>query len=205
MSRTMPIRPLMPPRPHAPALRLLRGRSGQYVPMTSIVLYTAVLLMIAGFNIYKIAKAKLQVQNMADATALAVASMEAKAVNTVVDRNEWLNHMYSKDCRPNSNSLPNISNPKKELNEKSAEAYANLVATINRAQKMFRIAYDNFLGVKNPTASNGSGAAALVDILREIDGLWDPYILHVSVYNHDPSAPPDLSSAIPRTLTRHPR
>jgi hypothetical protein len=192
-----------PPRPLAPSLPRLRSQSGQYVPMTSMILFTAVLLMIAGVNIYRIAKAKLVAQNLADATALAVASLEAKAINTVVDRNEWMNNMYSKNYQFKKGvSLPNISEENKELkSQQSAQAYANLVATINRAQRMFRQAYDNFLGTKDPTASNGSGSAALADILWEIEGLRDPYILSVSVYNHNINVPAFPSGSIPGTLT----
>ena len=173
-------------------MRLLQNRSGQFVPLTAMILFTSVLLMVAGMNIYRISKTKLQVQNLADAAALAVASMEAKAVNTVVDRNEWLNHMYGPGYRPNKNSLPNISDAngvsrKKEI----AQPYANLVATINKAQRMFTVAYNNFLGADNKSASGGSGSASLAEILSEIDGLQDPRILSVWVYNNDSNKPSD--------------
>lgn len=161
------------------------GERGQFVPLTSMVAFSAVLLMIAGMNIYHIAKAKLQTQNLADAAALAVAAMQAKAVNTIVDRNEWLNHMYAQGYRRNSHSVPNISeaNEHTAMNLATAKAYANLVATINKAQRMFITAYDNFLGAPGPggMASNGSGSAALADILSEIDGLQDPLIVSVWV------------------------
>src|SRR5438876_12335716 len=115
---------------------------GQFVPLASMILFTSVLLMVAGMNVYRITKAKLQVQKMADAAALAVASMEAKAVNTVVDRNEWMNHMYGQGYHYKPHvSVPNISEDDKRLNAATAKAYANLVATINKAQGMFITAY----------------------------------------------------------------
>jgi hypothetical protein len=174
------------------SISVLRDRKGQFVPLTTMILFTTVLLMIAAMNVYRIAKAKLQVQNMADAAALAVASMEAKAVNTVVDRNEWLNHMYGAGYTPKPGvSLPSLSqaNNYHFKQAATAQAYAQLVATINKAQGMFALAYNNFLGAPpqggNNTASNGSGNAALADILSEITGLQDPHILAVSVYNNN--------------------
>jgi hypothetical protein len=165
---------------------------GQFVPLTTMLLFTAVLLMVAGMNVYRIAKEKLKVQNMADAAALAVASMEAKAVNTVVDRNEWMNHMYSSNYHfKDGISVPDISRPNKKLNDKTASAYANLVATINKAQGMFVTAYNNFLGADSKSASNGSGNAALADILSDITGLQDPEVLNVWVYNNNSGMPSD--------------
>src|SRR5262249_20191520 len=64
------------------------------------------------------------------------------------------------------------------------------VQTINKAQRMFKVAYDNFLGAGGNAATPGSGNAALADILSEIDGLQDPTITAVWVYNNDADKPP---------------
>jgi hypothetical protein len=161
------------------------GRSGQFIPITAMVLFSGVMLMVAGANIYIVTKAKLQVQNMADAAALAIAALEAKEINVVVDRDEWLNHMYPAGTKPNSNQLPRISDASKwnAPNITEATSYAQLVATINKAQSMFIDAYTRFMGADTGTSTLGnSGAGALADILGEIDGLKDPSVT-VVVYN----------------------
>src|SRR5438105_4616345 len=80
----------------APTLttRLLRSRHGQFSPLAMMVVFSGVMLLVAAVNVYRVTRAKLQAQNMADAVALAVTSLEAKEINVVIDRNEWLNHLY---------------------------------------------------------------------------------------------------------------
>ncbi len=164
------------------------NRRGQFIPILGMLVFTSVVLLVAVSNIYKISKAKLEVQNMADAAALAIAALEAKAINVVVDRNESLNHLYEANARRNPNQLPEISNAhRSEMTwDRMGEQYARLVGTINQAQYLFASAYNRFLGADagsaNGTPTQNSGVGSLSDILHEIDGFRDPNV-QVFVYN----------------------
>jgi hypothetical protein len=172
---------------------------GQYTPLAAMVIFTVVISLIAVGNIFRVAKAKLEAQNLADAAALAIAAMEAKSLNTVVDRNEWLNHMYSERNTKRGNfELPNISQADKwnpgdggKWADDLKKSYARLVRTVNQAQDLFATAYNNFLGATNP-GSNGmpsqnSGAGSLADILLEIHGLSQPGV-RIVIWNNDADA-----------------
>src|SRR5258708_15018012 len=76
-------------------MRTLKRNSGQFVPISAMIMFTMVIFMIAMVNVFKVSRAKLKVQNMADAVALNLASQEAQAFNVVADRNEWMNHMLA--------------------------------------------------------------------------------------------------------------
>lgn len=72
---------------------ILKNKKGQFIPITGMVLFTMVVFLVAVVNIYHVARAKLQVQNLADAAALNLASQQAQIFNLMADKNEWLNHM----------------------------------------------------------------------------------------------------------------
>lgn len=87
------------------ALATLRAESGQFIPISTMVMLSTIVFLVAIVNVYKIAQAKLKVQNLADATALNVASsMVASSLNVQADRNKWLNHLYA--GMPDPNDLP---------------------------------------------------------------------------------------------------
>ena len=91
-----------PTRRHADTL----GRSGQFIPISAMVMFTAVMFLVAVANIYKVTRAKLKVQNLADAVALNVASQMASSMNKVTDLNEFMNHMVAPGGQRASGSLP---------------------------------------------------------------------------------------------------
>ena len=175
----------------------LNGRTGQFIPITAMVTFTTVVFLIAVVNVYKVAQAKIKVQNLADAVALNVASQIASSMNKVADLNEWMNHMVDPgpngtpskpgtipDCRNINPDLPPIScaenpNANSSLNmfttKGTAASYALLVQTINQAQQQFINAYNNFIGAG--TLSNGSAStqSSLNSILLgDIPELGDP-------------------------------
>jgi hypothetical protein len=159
-------------------MKALRSSAGQFIPITAMVTFTTVIFLIAVVNVYKVAQAKIKVQNLADAVALNVASQMASSMNKVADLNEWMNHMVDPgpngtpskpgtipDCRNINPDLPPIScaenpNANSSLNmfttKGTAASYALLVQTINQAQQQFINAYNNFIGAG--TLSNGSAS-----------------------------------------------
>jgi hypothetical protein len=166
----------------------LDSRQGQFIPITALVVFTSITFLVGAVNVYRVARAKLQAQNIADAAALAIAAMEAKEINVVIDRNEWMNHMYPDADRNknNPNQLPNISDASKwggGSGDNEQQQYAQLVATINQAQQMFQAAYNRFLGDNSSAAGNG-GAGGIVDILSEISGLKDRNV-QLIIFNTD--------------------
>ncbi len=161
----------------------LNNRSGQFVPMAMMLMFVGVVLLFAVLNIYRVTRAKLEAQNLADAVASAVASMEASSINFTVDRNEWLNTMYAKNASGNSHQVPNISEANDyNMGESKSKNYAQLVATVNKAQQMYSNAYNRFLGAEGSATSTNAGAGGLKDILQQIDGLNTPDV-QVIVYN----------------------
>src|SRR4051812_26793243 len=87
-------------------MNCLSNPRGQFVPISAMVMFTAVIFMLAMVNVYKISRAKLKVQNLADAAALNLASQQAQAYNVVVDRNEWMNHMINGAPSPSDPQAP---------------------------------------------------------------------------------------------------
>src|SRR5882762_2190713 len=81
-----------------------RTERGQFVPISAMVMFAMVVFMFAVVNIYKVSRAKLQIQNIADGAALNLAAQQAQAYNTVSDRNEWLNHMTASIPSPTEDS-----------------------------------------------------------------------------------------------------
>src|ERR1051325_10408989 len=59
--------------------------AGQFLPITAMVMFSTVIFLVAVVNIYKITQAKLRVQNLADATALNIASQMASSLNKISD------------------------------------------------------------------------------------------------------------------------
>jgi len=173
------------------------GRSGQFMPITAMVAFTTVIFLVAVVNVYKVAQAKLKVQNLADAVALNIASQMASSMNKVTDLNEWMNHMVDPgpnaapsqagtvpDCRNINHDLPPISCAENasadgHLNmfttKGTAAAYATLVQTINLAQDQFINAYNNFIGAGTGSNSSVSTQSSLNSILiGDIPELGDP-------------------------------
>ena len=145
-------------------MRSLKTTQGQFLPISAMAMLTIVVFLVAVVNVYQVTQTKLKVQNLADAVALNIASQEAQSINTVADRNEWLNHLYSDSqgsSTPGSNpcnynqktELPGLScvysgNPSNfKFNAMtSAQHYASLVKEINDAQQLFTSTYNNFIG-----------------------------------------------------------
>jgi len=189
----------------------LHDRSGQFIPITAMVAFTTVIFLIAVVNVYKVAQAKLKVQNLADAVALNIASQMASSMNKVSDLNEWMNHMVDMgpnatpstpgtipDCHNINHDLPPIScaenpNADKNLNmfttKGTAASYATLVQTINQAQVQFINAYNNFIGAGTGSNSSISTQSSLNSILyADIPELGDPGT-SVFVWNSQSSKP----------------
>ncbi|OGR89959.1 MAG: hypothetical protein A2992_01135 [Elusimicrobia bacterium RIFCSPLOWO2_01_FULL_59_12] len=82
-------------------MNALKRNSGQFVPFAAMAMFTMVIFLIAVVNVYTVSRAKLKVQNLADAAALNLASQQAQAYNLVADKNEWLNHMMKDVPSPN--------------------------------------------------------------------------------------------------------
>ena len=61
---------MRPPLFRSPARPL--GRSGQFMPISAMVMFSTVVFMVAVVNVYKVSQAKLKVQNLADAAALTI-------------------------------------------------------------------------------------------------------------------------------------
>ncbi len=164
-----------------------------------MVMVTTLLFMGVVANVFLVARAKLEAQNLADAAALAVAAMEAKCLNVVVDRNEWMNHLYAK---PANGPDPNTASDGKKLPPISlahqwrtgypglAREYARLVRTVNQTQILFIEAYNRFIGAGagGGVSSQNSGANSLSEILDEISGLKEGNV-QVVVWNHDGEEP----------------
>ncbi len=89
--------------------RILSGKNGQFIPISAMVLFTMSVFLVAVVNIYTVTRAKLQVQNLADAAALNLASQQAQVFNLVADKNEWLNHMMEGVKSPNEDGGPDCS------------------------------------------------------------------------------------------------
>ncbi len=97
-------------------MQVLRKNTGQFVPITAMVTFTMVIFLVATVNVYKVTRAKLKIQNIADAAALNLASQQAQALNLVTDRNEWLNNM--------TQGIPSPSDP--EADQKLAASVGSL-------------------------------------------------------------------------------
>jgi hypothetical protein len=87
-------------------MRFIRRNNGQFIPMSAMIMFSMTVFMIAMVVVYQISRAKLKVQNLADAAALNLASQEAQAYNIVTDRNEWMNHMIAGAPSPSDPNAP---------------------------------------------------------------------------------------------------
>jgi hypothetical protein len=186
------------------------GRAGQFIPITAMVAFTTVVFLVGVVNVYKVAQAKLKVQNLADAVALNIASQMASSMNKVTDMNEWMNHMVSgstsapgevPNCTTTDRSgLPPIScvendNADRSIfqftSKASASSYAQLVQTINLAQTQFQNAYNNFIGAGTRSNSSIATQSSLNSVLyNDIPELNNPGT-SVFVWNYDSAKPTD--------------
>jgi hypothetical protein len=144
------------------------GERGQFVPITAMIAFGVVVFMVATVNVYKISRAKLKVQNLADAAALNLASQKAQSFNIIANRNKWLNTMVKDmpvpesagDCAAYANDkmVPPIvcaENPGRAktshifFSYQGAVNYASLIQTMNEAQRLYANKFNDFLGVRN--------------------------------------------------------
>jgi hypothetical protein len=183
-----------------------RSERGQYMPISAMIMFTLVVMMVAMVNVYKVSRAKLKIQNIADAAALNLATQQAQAFNVVADRNEWLNHMVEgipspsesnaagfADCSaftaarkalvPGVSCVENAGGSKNRHifnTEQGAANYASIVQTINEAQSLFVSAYNSFLGDRSRMASSAGvtgGPSNFSGLLKnDIPDLKDPAI-----------------------------
>jgi hypothetical protein len=163
------------------------NQNGQFIPITAMVVFTTVTFLVAVVNVYSVARAKLKVQNLADAVALNVGSQMASSMNKVADLNEWMNHMLGQpgsatastpgalpNCVGINRDLPPIScaenattnsNLNMFTDKTNATRYALLVQTVNQAQQMFIDTYNNFIGVGNRSNPSAMSQSSLQSIL----------------------------------------
>jgi hypothetical protein len=174
----------------------LKRNSGQFIPIATMVLFTMVVFMVAMVNIYKVSRAKLKAQNLADAAALNLAAQQAQAYNIVADRNEWMNHMVAGGETPTSgpnapdnpcvgldtryllgiscveadaryHSVDTMKRSRHIFHSKSGtENYANVVKTVNDAQKLFVRAYNSFINGSGGGSSSLAGAGSMEELLK---------------------------------------
>src|SRR5688572_13232299 len=100
-------------------MKLLKRNSGQFIPISAMITFSMVIFMVAMLNVYKISRAKLKVQNLADAAALNLASQKAQAFNIVANRNEWLNQMTKDVPSPSDPNAPRNVQDCSRFTEKS--------------------------------------------------------------------------------------
>ncbi len=154
--------------------KALRDTRGQFIPISAMVMFTIVVFMVAVVNVYKVSRAKLQAQNLADAAALHIAAQQAQVINHVIDRNEWLNHMGPTSQFPNINQASHnyhVFNSSADVS-----AYAKLVSTVNEAQEMFSDAYANTMRTAGGGAMRMLSAASRGDSLtQDIPGLREAH------------------------------
>ncbi len=181
------------------------GRSGQFIPISAMVMFTTVVFMVAVSNIYKVTRAKLKVQNLADAVALNISSQMASSMNKAADLNEWMNHFI--DPGPNGPAsqpgkpppcvgidpnLPPLSCAENRLGSKNlnmfasirnAQSYGKLVQTINKSQDLFSNTYNNFIGAGTSSRGGSANGSLWSILLSDIPDLKDT---HVIVWNTKP-------------------
>jgi hypothetical protein len=130
-------------------MRVLKRNNGQFIPISAMVMFAMAVFMVAIVSVYKVSRAKLKVQNLADAAALNLATQEAQAYNVITDRNEWMNHMTAgvpspsdpnapanvKDCsifnmgKPNDLLVPPIGCVENTIDPKSKQVFSRRVWT----------------------------------------------------------------------------
>lgn len=160
---------------------------GQFIPISAMVMFTTVVFLAAVVDVYQVSRAKLKVQNLADAAALNIATQIASSMNKVADLNQWMNNMV--DMGPNTQNVPGQVPDCSHLNPKllppiscsenpnassnlwmfqtkgDAAAYAKLVQEINQSQQLFIDTYNNFLGAGTASNSSVSAKSSLNSIL----------------------------------------
>ena len=156
--------------------KTLRNERGQYIPISAMMMFTIVVFMVAVVNVYKVSRAKLIAQNLADASALHLASQQATILNHMADRNEWLNHMVQGTPAADGATVAvaNINQAEHVWFDsvKNAAVFGLLVQTVNAAQDAFNTAFSGDMG-----AHSGRGQSGVNDSLKgnlaEIKGLSD--------------------------------
>lgn len=181
------------------------NRRGQFIPMAAMIMLSTLVFMIGVVNVYRISRAKLKAQNLADAVALYVASEMAQSMNNVADRNEWLNHMYADAQDPTATQASHDPCSRTDPltppglgcfarrnganfyfhHQDGFKAYARLVATINDIQQKFAASYNTFIGA-NPNAQGNNGVSTFqTNLMQQIPALQDTAHINVVVYNSE--------------------
>jgi len=188
------------------------NRRGQFMPLLMIVALAVVIFLVGIVNVFKVAKAKLRAQNLADAVSLYVAGRMTQSMNMITDRNEALNHIYDNPGDPNQGSVRsnvcatrNSGTPPAigcfalrgenaytfQGGEEAAKNYARLIQTMNQIQGLFGQTYNMFIGADLPGgragvgASNSANAAErslIPNLLNDIPDLAEPGV-RVLVFN----------------------
>lgn len=165
------------------------------MPMAALVMLSAVIFIIGVANVLKVSRAKLKAQNLADASALYIASQVARSLNAAADRNESLNHFYANPNDPKAGTTgSNVcssqgknypvglgcfasrgANAYEFPTKTFAQTYAKLVQRINQIQTLFKNANNVLLGAPQTGAlTQGSPQTLQANISRQIPGLTEP-------------------------------
>jgi hypothetical protein len=155
-----------------------RNERGQFVPISAMVMFTIVVFMVAVVNIYKVAKTKLKVQNLADAVAMNITIQMASGINAVADRNEWPNNLYGTDNEtskklrqlPPGAPCPEVD-PDKELPPISCAEYATYTRT---GRKDYRGKPFSFASVEDVAGKNGTvgGYGRLIKTINDAQKIF---------------------------------
>lgn len=144
------------------AARRGRGRRGQAVVFTAFLMLAMVFLVMAAVNSAQLVALKIRLQNAADASALAGATVQARGLNRIAGTNKWIaniwNGMYIRSHFPFA--TPADANAYYHLNSifmfilrqtqtvtalttnSSASAYARSYANANWKQQWGRLGFE---------------------------------------------------------------
>jgi hypothetical protein len=155
---------------------------GQFIPISAIAMFTMAVFLVAVANVYKIARIKLKVQNLADAVALNLASQSAQAYNTLADRNEWMNRMTAGMPSPSDPSAPggvkdcsifNMGNPNSFIIPPIACVENNISIDADDGKEVFRRYIFNARGDPRNGGRDGAiGYAMLVHTINRSQQLF---------------------------------
>jgi len=199
---------------------------GQFIPMAAMVMLSVTVFMVGIVNVYRISRAKLKAQNLADAVALYIASQMTQSMNHVADRNEWMNILYANPNDPNSTSassdpcvVPKNSPPGLGCfasgransgqyeyvfsNLQTVQDYARLVQTINQIQTLFMNSYNMLLGANGIVSPSNGQSSLKENLLRNIPALNDQGVQLV-VFNSGQTRSNAESSAAQMSNTPNP-
>jgi len=183
----------------------LASKKGQFIPIASMVMLSTLVFMVGLVNVYRISRAKLKAQNLADAVALYIASQMSQSMNNVADRNEWLNHLYINSNDANSAQAgadpcqrtradkkipPGLGCFAKKAGDgfkfgtkQGAQAYAQIVATVNNIQNLFAQSYNSFIGASGGASGSNGRAMLTTNLFQQMPALQDPNVFLI-VYNN---------------------